>query len=227
MAATGDILVDLPELRRLCDSRRAAGGDNVAAFFDEFGPPATDEEIAAAVRRLPELPDDVQQIVSVATHVDAGWLRIGMMLDIYYLEAQNEFLHLLTSEHHEGRPVPDPHMMPQGKLLNIGSEAPNSCVVELEGDHPGRVWTFWVWHERFWHPVAWSLADLIACMVDLIEIGWYQWRSVGPFGPETIKTNEQALAFTADILERWACNPLILQLPGGEATFVDPPPKTT
>ncbi len=195
-------------------------------FFNEWGPPASEEAIDNAVGNLPELPDDLRLGASIASTIEAGWMRIFTIDGVDHVDHITTFLRGLTTDHYLGEPMPGPHLRPQGKLLQIGGDQ-HECVIELEGDHPGRLWNFWWGYERFWHPVAWSLADLVACTVDLIEIGWYQFRAEGPHGPEQVKTNEDALEFTADILERWACNPLILQLPGGEATFVDPPPRTT
>ncbi len=104
---------------------------------------------------------------------------------------------------------------PSGEILWLNPGLDETVALQVGGEDDGRVFEL-RWEDGFeWRTLAWSLTDLVACLRDLHEQGWFAWEANPMLRHEHPVDPESLVDSLMPIVDRWNCNPRI-------AGFVSP-----
>lgn len=162
-------------------------------------------------------PQAIVDLYSVTRSFAAGRVLIAPLRDV--VSWKDKFDELAEECGH------DSDFWPSGEILWLNPGLDETVAVQVGGEDDGRVFEI-RWEDGFeWRTLAWSMADLVACLRDLHEHGWFAWeanpmlRQDDPVDPETLVDSLMPIA------DRWNCNPRIAGFVGSYAREPERPMK--
>lgn len=197
---------DLRTIHRIVDAQPTAGR---RARTPWWGTPCEESVLELLEEEYGVVPDDVRHFyrtTDIATFGPfdeilgpATLVELREWLSSYFApEAIEQVPEIYERNGPMGHAV-----LPMSSWLDFG------CLIELGGPQHGRAISP-PYFGDFWRTLAWNLADAVACIRELYEMGWYDWEAYpsGHKGSPRPDPQEE-LERLQPIFDRWGCNPVI------------------